>query len=122
MRIVFAGTPSVAVPSLAALAKAGHEIAAVVTRPDAPTGRGKKLTASPVAEMAEEMGVDVIKIDRSSPEFVEKLRALKPDVCPVVAFGALLPQEVLDIPNTGGSICTFLSSQLGGGRLLYREL
>ncbi|EPD32842.1 methionyl-tRNA formyltransferase [Propionimicrobium lymphophilum] len=101
MRIVFAGTPSVAVPSLAALAKAGHEIAAVVTRPDATTGRGKKLTASPVAEMAEEMGVDVIKIDRSSPEFVEKLRALKPDVCPVVAFGALLPQEVLDIPKYG---------------------
>ncbi len=101
MRIVFAGTPSVAVPSLLALEKAGHEIAAVVTRPDAPTGRGKKLTASPVAEIAGDMGVDVIKIDRATDDFIAQLREIAPDVCPIVAFGALLPQEALEIPEHG---------------------
>ena len=102
MRIVFAGTPDVAVPSLTALLASRHEVLAVVTRPDAPSGRGKKLTASPVAEQAEAAGVEVLKPKRPKDEdFVARLTELAPDCCPVVAYGALLPQRVLDIPAHG---------------------
>ena len=102
MRIVFGGTPDVAIPSLDALAESHHELAAVVTRPDAPSGRGKRLTASPVARRAAELGVEVLKPQRPrDEEFVSRLIELAPDSCPVVAYGALLPQRVLDIPRHG---------------------
>ncbi|NPC95156.1 methionyl-tRNA formyltransferase [Nocardioides sp. zg-DK7169] len=102
MRIVFAGTPEVAVPALNALAESGHELVGVVTRPDAPAGRGRKLVASPVAQRAEELGVPVLKPEHPrDPEFQEQLKALRPDCCPVVAYGALLPQSALDIPEHG---------------------
>ncbi|WP_243059942.1 methionyl-tRNA formyltransferase [Nocardioides sp. SR21] len=102
MRIVFAGTPEVAVPSLDAIAASGHELVGVVTRPDAPAGRGRKLVASPVGQRAEELGVPVLKPDHPrDPEFQDALRALEPDCCAVVAYGALLPQSALDIPVHG---------------------
>jgi methionyl-tRNA formyltransferase len=102
MRVVFAGTPEVAVPSLDAIAASPHELVGVVTRPDAPAGRGRKLAASPVAQRAEELGLPVLKPDHPrDPEFQAALRDLAPDCCPVVAYGALLPQSVLDIPRHG---------------------
>jgi methionyl-tRNA formyltransferase len=102
VRIVFGGTPDVAIPSLDALAGSRHELVAVVTRPDAPSGRGKKLTASPVAQRAAELGIEVLKPQRPrDEEFVARLTELAPDCCPVVAYGALLPQRVLDIPQHG---------------------
>ncbi|MEV7543305.1 methionyl-tRNA formyltransferase [Streptomyces sp. NPDC089915] len=103
MKLVFAGTPEVAVPALDALIASGrHEVAAVVTRPDAPAGRGRRLVASPVAERAEEAGIEVLKPVRPrDPEFQERLREIAPDCCPVVAYGALLPKSALDIPAHG---------------------
>jgi methionyl-tRNA formyltransferase len=102
VRIVFGGTPDVAIPSLDALAESHHELAAVITRPDAPSGRGKRLTASPVARRAAELGLEVLKPQRPrAEEFVSRLIELAPDSCPVVAYGALLPQRLLDIPRHG---------------------
>ncbi|MET8953183.1 methionyl-tRNA formyltransferase [Streptomyces sp. NPDC004393] len=103
MRLVFAGTPEVAVPALDALIASGrHEVAAVVTRPDAPAGRGRRLVASPVAERAEEAGIEVLKPNRPRDEdFLARLREIAPDCCPVVAYGALLPRVALDIPTHG---------------------
>jgi methionyl-tRNA formyltransferase len=102
MRVVFAGTPDVAVPALDAVESSAHELVGVVTRPDAPSGRGRKLVASPVAARAEELGVPLLKPDHPrDPEFQEQLRALGPDCCAVVAYGALLPQSALDIPPQG---------------------
>ncbi|MFF7227912.1 methionyl-tRNA formyltransferase [Streptomyces sioyaensis] len=103
MRLVFAGTPEVAVPALDALiASDRHEVVAVVTRPDAPAGRGRKLVASPVAERAEEAGIEVLKPVRPREEdFLARLREIAPDCCPVVAYGALLPKAALDIPAQG---------------------
>ncbi|MFH8795344.1 methionyl-tRNA formyltransferase [Streptomyces sp. NPDC017941] len=103
MKLVFAGTPEVAVPALDALiASGGHEVAAVVTRPDAPAGRGRRLVASPVAERAEEAGIEVLKPAKPrDEEFQARLREIAPDCCPVVAYGALLPKSALDIPARG---------------------
>ncbi|MGF2212766.1 methionyl-tRNA formyltransferase [Streptomyces albidoflavus] len=103
MRLVFAGTPEVAVPALDALiASERHEVVAVVTRPDAPAGRGRRLVASPVAERAEEAGIEVLKPNRPrDEEFLARLREIGPDCCPVVAYGALLPKVALDIPARG---------------------
>jgi methionyl-tRNA formyltransferase len=102
VRIVFGGTPDVAIPSLDALADSRHELVAAVTRPDAPSGRGKKLTASPVAQRADELGIEVLKPQRPrDEEFVSRLTQIAPDCCPVVAYGALLPQRVLEIPRHG---------------------
>jgi methionyl-tRNA formyltransferase len=102
MRIVFAGTPEVAVPALDALVASDHDVVAVVTRPDAPSGRGRKLVASPVAQRAEELGIEVLKPEHPrDPEFQAQLKALEPEACPVVAYGALLPQSALDIPVHG---------------------
>lgn len=102
MRVVFAGTPEVAVPALDAIAASPHELVGVVTRPDAPAGRGRRLTPSPVAQRAEELGVPVLKpAHPREPEFQEALRALEPDCCPVVAYGALIPRSALDIPRHG---------------------
>ncbi|MFH9267352.1 methionyl-tRNA formyltransferase [Streptomyces sp. NPDC017546] len=103
MKLVFAGTPEVAVPALDALIASGrHEVAAVVTRPDAPAGRGRRLVASPVAERAEEAGIEVLKPARPRDEkFLARLREIAPDCCPVVAYGALLPKVALDVPARG---------------------
>ncbi|MEV1007005.1 methionyl-tRNA formyltransferase [Streptomyces sp. NPDC049881] len=103
MRLVFAGTPEVAVPALdALLASDRHEVAAVVTRPDAPAGRGRRLVASPVAERAAEAGIEILRPQRPrDPDFQERLRAIAPDCCPVVAYGALLPKPALGIPRHG---------------------
>jgi methionyl-tRNA formyltransferase len=102
VRIVFGGTPDVAIPSLDALADSRHELLAVLTRPDAPSGRGKKLTASPVAQRAVDLEIEVLKPQRPrDEEFVNRLNELAPDCCPVVAYGALLSQRVLDIPRHG---------------------
>ncbi len=103
MKLVFAGTPEVAVPALDALiASDRHEVVAVVTRPDAPAGRGRHLVASPVAQRAEEAGIEVLKPVRPRDEaFLERLREIGPDCCPVVAYGALLPKVALDIPRRG---------------------
>ena len=103
MRPVFAGTPEVALPSLRALLGDGrHEVAAVVTRPDAPAGRGRHLVRSPVGALADEHGIEVLTPRKASdPEFLDRLRAIAPDCCPVVAYGALLPQSALDIPVHG---------------------
>jgi methionyl-tRNA formyltransferase len=102
VRIVFGGTPDVAIPSLDALADSRHDLAAVVTRPDAPSGRGKKLTASPVAQRAADLGIEVLRPQRPrDEEFVSRLTQIAPDCCPVVAYGALLPQRILDVPRHG---------------------
>jgi methionyl-tRNA formyltransferase len=102
MRVVFAGTPEVAVPALDAIAASRHELVGVVTRPDAPSGRGRKLVASPVAQRADELGVPVLKPEHPrDPDFQAALAELRPDACPVVAYGALLPPAALDVPRHG---------------------
>lgn len=102
MRVVFAGTPEVAVPALDAIAGSDHELVGVVTRPDAPSGRGRRLTESPVAARAAELGVPVLKPGHPrDPDFQDTLRDLAPDCCPVVAYGAIIPQRALDIPAHG---------------------
>ncbi|WP_188894020.1 methionyl-tRNA formyltransferase [Microlunatus endophyticus] len=102
MRLVFAGTPDVAVPSLQALLESDHEVVAVVTRPDAPSGRGRRLQASPVAERAAREGLEILRPERPrDPDFIARLTELAPDCCPVVAYGALIPQQVIDIPAHG---------------------
>lgn len=102
MRLVFAGTPAVAVPALEAIAASRHKLLAVVTRPDAPAGRGRRLVRSPVGAWAEERGIEVLTPARlKEPGFLERLRALAPDCVPVVAFGALVPPVALAIPRHG---------------------
>ena len=102
MRVVFAGTPRAAVLSLEAILRSRHEVAAVITRPDAPAGRGRRPAVSPVAERAAEAGLELLKPERPrDPGFLDRLRAIAPDCCPVTAYGALLPQSALDIPACG---------------------
>ncbi|MGB3769873.1 MAG: methionyl-tRNA formyltransferase [Rhodococcus sp. (in: high G+C Gram-positive bacteria)] len=103
MRLVFAGTPEPALPSLRRLLDSTrHEVVAVLTRPDTVAGRGRKVVRSPVAELADQHGIPVLQPAKpSEPEAVAALRDLEPDCCPVVAYGALLPQAVLDIPRFG---------------------
>jgi methionyl-tRNA formyltransferase len=102
LRLLFAGTPDVAVPSLDLLLASAHEVAAVLTRPDARSGRGRKVSRSPVAERADEAGVPVLQ-PRSprDPEFLQQLADLAVDCAPVVAYGALVPQAALDLPRHG---------------------
>jgi methionyl-tRNA formyltransferase len=102
VRLVLAGTPEVAVPTLEALAASRHDVVAVVTRPDAPSGRGRRLVRSPVAAWADERGVPVLQPRRpAEPEFLADLAELAPDCCPVVAYGALVPRKALDVPPHG---------------------
>lgn len=102
MRLVFAGTPEVAVPSLDAIEKSGHELLAVVTRPDAPSGRGRHLVRSQAGAWADERGIEVLTPQRPrEPEFLDRLRELAPDCVPVVAYGALVPPAALEIPVHG---------------------
>lgn len=103
MRLVFAGTPQAAVPSLEALLTSGrHDVVAVVSRPDARTGRGRSLSRSPVAAAADAAGIEVLTPPNArDPQFAEHLRDLAPDAVPVVAYGHLVPRPVLDIPAHG---------------------
>jgi methionyl-tRNA formyltransferase len=102
MRLVFAGTPATALPSLDALLKSRHQVVAVITRPDAKAGRGLKVGHSPVAERAAEAGIEVLApVKPSEPDFLARLREIGPDCCPVTAYGALIPQAALDIPASG---------------------
>jgi methionyl-tRNA formyltransferase len=102
MRLVFAGTPAVALPSLDAIAASNHDLLAVVTRPDAPAGRGRRLVRSPAGAWADEHGIEVLTPQRPrEPEFLERLRDLAPDCVPVVAYGALVPPAALEIPKHG---------------------
>ncbi len=102
MRVVFAGTPAPALPSLRALLESRHEVAAVVTRPDAPAGRGRKERRSPVAVLADEHGLPLLQPAKPrEPEFQQALADLAPDCCPVVAYGALIPKPLLDLPRHG---------------------
>jgi methionyl-tRNA formyltransferase len=102
VRLVFAGTPAVAVPALDAIAVSGHELVAVVTRPDAPAGRGRRLVRSPAGAWADERGIEVLTPARPrEPEFLHRLRELAPDCVPVVAYGALVPPAALEIPAYG---------------------
>jgi methionyl-tRNA formyltransferase len=102
VRVLFAGTPEPAVAALRALLESRHEVVAVLTRPDARSGRGRRLAASPVAEVAAASGLEVLR-PRSprEPDFLDRLRALAPDCCPVVAYGALIPAAALDVPPQG---------------------
>jgi methionyl-tRNA formyltransferase len=103
VRLVFAGTPEPAVASLRRLLASGrHEVVAVVTRPDAPVGRSKRPQRSPVGAVADEAGVPVLTPAKASePAFLDALRELAPDCCPVVAYGNLLRREALDVPVHG---------------------
>jgi methionyl-tRNA formyltransferase len=102
MRVVFAGTPEVAVPSLQAVLDSRHEVVAVLTRPDAPAGRGRRLVPSPVAAVGEAAGIEVLRPERPrDPDFLARLAEIAPDCCPVVAYGGLLPRAALDIPRYG---------------------
>lgn len=103
MKIVFMGTPDFAKESLKAVYNDGHEILAVVTNPDRPKGRGMKLMASPVKEFAIEKKLKIYQPEkiRGNLEFLDEVRKLKPDVICVVAYGKILPQEILEIPKLG---------------------
>lgn len=102
MRLVFAGTPDVALPAFEAVLASSHQVVAVLTRPDAPAGRGRRTTASPVALGAAAAGIEVLTPQRPrDAEFLARLAELAPDCCPVVAYGALVPQAALDIPAHG---------------------
>lgn len=102
MRILFWGTPAFAVPSLRALDDEGFEIVGVVTQPDRPAGRGRRLTASPVKQVATEQGFPVLTPERPrTEEFIAELEALSPDLSVVVAYGHILKRRVLDVPAQG---------------------
>ncbi|RCX16780.1 methionyl-tRNA formyltransferase [Anaerobacterium chartisolvens] len=102
MRIIFMGTPEFAVPSLDMLLKEGYDIAAVVTQPDKPKGRGNKIAYPPVKEYAIKNAIRVIQPQKvKTPEFAEELRALKPDLLVTAAYGRILPGGVLDIAPLG---------------------
>lgn len=103
MNIIFMGTPDFAKESLEAIYNAGHKIIGVVTNPDKPKGRGMKMVASPVKEFAIEKNIDIYQPEkvRKNQEFIEKIKVLNPDVICVVAYGKILPKEILDIPQLG---------------------
>ncbi|WP_255768543.1 methionyl-tRNA formyltransferase [Pseudarthrobacter sulfonivorans] len=101
MRVLFAGTPAVAVPSLDALVRSGFDVVAVLTRPDAPIGRKRVLTPSPVAARAAELGIAVIHATRVDDAVTAQIAAAKPDVAAIVAYGGLIPRAALDVPPHG---------------------
>ena len=102
MRVVFMGTPDFSVGTLRELAKAGHEIAGVISQPDKPKGRGKNLQPTPVKEAAMELGLPVYQPKKvRDPEFIQVMKKLNPDVIVVVAFGQIIPKEILHMPKYG---------------------
>lgn len=103
MKIVYMGTPDFAVPSLEALVRVGHDVACVVTQPDAVRDRGKKVKFSPVKEKALELGLPVlqpVKV-RGNAEFLQKMKEIAPDLIAVAAYGQILPREILELPKYG---------------------
>lgn len=101
MRVLFAGTPAVAVPSLDALVKAGFDVVAVLTRPDAPLGRKRVMTPSPVAARAEELGIDIIRAAKVDADTTARIADYAPDVAAIVAYGGIVPRAALDVPKHG---------------------
>ena len=102
MRVVFMGTPDFSVGTLRELAKAGHEIVGVISQPDKPKGRGKNLQHTPVKEAAMELGLPVYQPKKvRDPEFIQVVRDLEPEVIVVVAFGQIIPKEILEMPKYG---------------------
>ena len=101
MKIVFAGTPEVALPSLTALASSDHEIVSVITRADAPLGRKRTLTPSPVAQAAVAYGYPVLKTNRLDAEATETIRARQPDLGVIVAYGGIVREPLLSVPRLG---------------------
>lgn len=102
MRVIFMGTPDIAATCLKKILADGFEVVGVYTQPDRPKGRGMKLVCSPVKEAALAVGIPVFQPENfREEETVEQLRALKPDICAVVAYGRILPQKVLDVPALG---------------------
>lgn len=102
MRVIFMGTPDFAVPTLRALVEAGHDVTAVVTQPDRPKGRGKKEMPPPVKETAQELKIPVFQPARiKDPDFIELLRGMSPEVIVVIAFGRILPPDILSLPRYG---------------------
>lgn len=103
MRLVFAGTPAVAARTLTHLLDtSGHEVVAVITRPDAPQGRSKRPVPSPVAALAAERGIELLRPARAGdPDLLARLTQLAPEACPVIAYGALIPAPVLAVPVHG---------------------
>lgn len=101
MRLLFAGTPDVAVPTLDALVASPHEVVAVLTRPDTPSGRGRRLAPSPVRARAEELGIPVLTGSPRDPDLIATLQGLDLDCAPVVAYGQILRPEVLAVPRHG---------------------
>lgn len=102
MRVIFAGTPDFSVPPLQALLGSGHDVVGVYTQPDRPAGRGRKLTGSPVKQLAVEHQLPVFQpLTLKAPETQEELAALQPDLMVVVAYGLILPQAVLNLPRLG---------------------
>ncbi|CAN7476438.1 methionyl-tRNA formyltransferase [Pseudarthrobacter oxydans] len=101
MRVLFAGTPAVAVPSLDALVEAGFDVVAVLTRPDAPVGRKRVLTPSPVAARAAELGIEVIRAARVDAGATARIADVNPDVAAIVAYGGLVPPAALAVPRHG---------------------
>ena len=102
MKVVFMGTPDFAVGTLEAIVGAGHEVAAVVTQPDKPKGRGGVMAMSPVKECALRHGLTVLQpLKARSPEFIDEIKAINPDVIVVVAFGQIIPSEIIHMPKYG---------------------
>ncbi len=103
MRVVFWGTPDFAVESLKALINSKHKVVAVVTQPDKPKGRGKKIQPPPVKEVAQKYGIPVLQPEKvkNNRELIEKLKEFKPDIFVVVAYGKILPEEILKLPKYG---------------------
>ena len=102
MRVVFMGTPDIAATCLKKILSDGFEVVGVYTQPDRPKGRGMKMVASPVKEVALSADLPVFQPESfREEETVQQLRALKPDICAVVAYGRILPQKVLDVPTFG---------------------
>jgi methionyl-tRNA formyltransferase len=102
LKIAFMGTPEFAVPSLDMLVKEGYTVEMVVTQPDKPKGRGKRLTASPVKEYAQKSSIPILQPEKvKTPEFIATLRKLKPDLIVTVAYGKILSRDILDIPPLG---------------------
>ena len=103
MKIVFMGTPEFAVPTLDAIVKAGHEVALVVTQPDKAKDRGKKLQFTPVKEKAVELGIPVVQPEKvkNNDRLIQRLEEIDPDLIVVVAYGKILPREILELPKYG---------------------
>ncbi|HVQ89208.1 MAG TPA: methionyl-tRNA formyltransferase [Actinomycetes bacterium] len=102
MRLVFAGTPDAAVPALLRLLASPHDVAAVLTRPDARAGRGRKSVASAVAQVASDRGLRLLQpASASDPDLLAQLTELSPDCCPIVAYGGLIPASLLALPKHG---------------------